>query len=81
MQGDTVALRSNRSLLHLSHLRSAENSSKGTAMVSRYLLTIEYSIALGEIKPTLLIKRPAKVLTSGLHTEPVEYVCLLLRLV
>ena len=54
------------------YLRSAENSSKGTAIVSKYLLTIEYSTALGEIKPMLLIKRPAKVLTSGLHIEPLD---------
>lgn len=36
-------------------------------MVRRYLLTMEYSTAVGEISPTLLIARPANVLTRGLH--------------
>ena len=49
------------------YLRSAENSSKGTAMVSRYLLTMEYSTAFDEINPILLNIRPANVLTSGLY--------------
>lgn len=49
------------------YLRSAEKRSKGTAMVSRYLLTMVYSMAFGEINPILLNTRPANVLTSGLH--------------
>ena len=57
----------NGSCVTAAYLRSAENKSKGTAMVSRYLLTMEYSTAVGEINPTLLITRPANVLTSGLH--------------
>ena len=49
------------------YLRSAENSRSGTAIVSRYLFTMVYSDAFGEMKPMLLSNRPASVLTSGLH--------------
>lgn len=48
------------------HLRSADSSSKGTAIVNRYLLTMLYSVAFGDIRPKLLRTRPASVLTRGL---------------
>ena len=52
------------------HLRSAENSKRGTARGSRYLLTTEYIASSQGMICRLLAASPTSVLTSGLQRSP-----------